>query len=340
MQDPVADHCHFDLQCQYEEEVGLGTRKRWWELSVGTTIFYLTQTAHSMSQYEKGWSAFSTVHKQRVRWVPVTISDSTQTATDKSQIPRSVKLKLFYYQKDLDTKVLVDSTLEYAEWEDVPVNDATGQLMWDLFDSNKSSSVLLSSGPRSGESFDLSYRLQIEWKAIGYLDILNSLHFDIFPIYIVLYVMFGGGLVVFMFLVWFLKRICTKLRDPPHLVLVDLSLLYTQPLLTGFALSLVPAALAVLVLYGVYLVEYPFSDIPGSYGDNEELNPLRISLYRSGRMGYAMLLFGVYFVVQGSQLIISRPRKLEFDNYAWRYMTVHDARAMILHLFTVTLFSS
>ena len=68
---------------------------------------------------------------------------------------------------------------------------------------------------------------------------------------------------------------------------------------------------------GVYLTEYPFADIAGSYTDIEELDLARMEQYRSGRLGYAMILFGLYAVIQGSQMIIPRPSKLEFDNVAW-----------------------
>ena len=311
LKNPIADYCNFEIQCQYEEEVGLGTRKRWWEVAVGTTIFYLTREAQSNVAYQDGWTSFSDSYKNKLRYIPVTISKSTQQATDQQQIPTIVTMNLFYYQKDLDTKIIIETYLEYDGWKDVPVDETTGKLLIDIFENN--GSVLL----QDGTTFDLTYQLNINYQAIGYLDILNNLHFDIFPIYIILYLMVGGFIAAFMFGVWMLKRMCTKLRHPPLLNLTDLSYLYIQPMLSGFGLSLIPAILGALFLYGLYLVEYPFGDIAGNYQDIEELTITRIQIYRSGRLGYAMILFGVYFVIQGSSMIIAEPKQVEFDNIAW-----------------------
>eukprot|EP01084_Bolivina_argentea_P190045 326706_1 len=167
MKYPITDYCNFNITCQYEENVGLATRKRWWELPVGTTIFYLTREAHSNEEYTNGWTSFSQVFRNKIRLIPVKISKSTQKLSDKyskNQIPTIIILNIFYYQKDINTKILIETYLEYDGWKDVPVDNTTGMLIIDSFYSN--GSVLTT----NGDIFDLKYKLQINYQAIGYMD--------------------------------------------------------------------------------------------------------------------------------------------------------------------------
>ena len=196
MKDPVADYCNFNLTCQYEEEVGIGTRKRWWEISEGTTIFYLTSEAQSIiDKYDVDheWISFSELHKNKLRYIPVTLTRSTKLATDQQQIPTLITLNIEYYQQDVDTKLIIDTSLEYDGWKDVPIQETTGQLIIDSF--YKNGSVLLT----DGDIYDLTYQLNINYKAVGYMEIFNNLHFHIFPLYIVLYFFIGGFMILFMF---------------------------------------------------------------------------------------------------------------------------------------------
>ena len=119
MTEPVADRCDFAMQCQYKEAVGLGTRKRWWELAVGSTLFYLTRSPQSMAaRYDtgEGWMAFSTVYKQRLRYVPVKLVSSSQAPTDQVQIPRLVTVTLRYHQSDAQHEHMVSGEVEYDTW--------------------------------------------------------------------------------------------------------------------------------------------------------------------------------------------------------------------------------
>ena len=53
--EPVADCCDFGMQCQYEEAVGLGTCKRWWELAVGSTLFNRARRSRWRRATPAGW---------------------------------------------------------------------------------------------------------------------------------------------------------------------------------------------------------------------------------------------------------------------------------------------
>ncbi len=58
---PISDECYVSLQCLYEETMGISGNERWWELSVGDTLFYLTKEALAPSVYTEGegWELFS-----------------------------------------------------------------------------------------------------------------------------------------------------------------------------------------------------------------------------------------------------------------------------------------
>ena len=73
---------------------------------------------------------------------------------------------------------------------------------------------------------------------------------------------------------------CTSLRHPPMLNLTDLCFIH-QPLFTGFVISLIPAIIASMMLYGFYWLNIHLN-IPGSYTDIDALTSTRINKYRGG----------------------------------------------------------
>ena len=72
------------------------------------------------------------------------------------------------------------------------------------------------------------------------------------------------------------------------------------PLFGKYALALVPTGMAIAVLYGV-IDRVTRRAHPRRIHDIEELDLTRSEQYRSGRLGYAMILFGLYAVIQGSR---------------------------------------
>ena len=296
---PVADVCHRQLACRYDETlVSREAVPRWMELETGAVAFRLLKDPLAFIQYA---SKKRTGNNDDMTWVealveaqgvdaamvPVVVDRTAAGALPGGCsylcYPRRVTLELGYHQRTPRRKRLVHAAL-----------------VFEAFDKNAT---------RPDYTFALRYVALSYWDMYVHFAFSEGVFF-VFSLVVGLLLVTGAASF------WGLVRILSPLRHPPRLRAWRTMALRLWPAATGLALGLLPP---VLVLVGVDLFLQRAAGMVGSPVDTHEggpldrwalrwydlfVDPTRVEAGRQGRLGFALAVIGLVSVIRTLQALM------------------------------------
>lgn len=143
--------------------------------------------------------------------IPVIVTANTASETP-GMYPRQVNFKIAYYQ----------------------VDDFTKKIIY----------VRMTFGKGTNDPRDTSYRLQLNYFALGYMALILNFAYPV-QLFIVMFFFLGCVLIGLGAFFWVLNRVCTQLLNPPELKLWSMLSLVAPPAAAGTFLG--------IILVGVYL---------------------------------------------------------------------------------------
>uniref|UniRef100_A0A7S0QR61 Tyrosine-protein kinase ephrin type A/B receptor-like domain-containing protein n=1 Tax=Cryptomonas curvata TaxID=233186 RepID=A0A7S0QR61_9CRYP len=246
----IADACHWIIHCSYEEQIDkTPLPQRWFSRDPGSILFSLTRDAFNENDYRNLNTFKSFLNTDLL--VPAYVSSPDIPYDPKlvvSGVPRKVTLILSYYQRDINTKRIVDASVSLDDYE-IPDN-------------------VTAPGARD-------YTLEINFKAISWSSLLNLFALDL-EVYAVFYMLLGLSVVVFGAVFWAFNRLFTRLSSPPAFRFLSYAGLTTLPPIQGFLIALIPILAIVLFL------EILFNQINLLSLPNETFGNIADNLYGSG----------------------------------------------------------
>lgn len=303
-QNPIADYCVRNLQCNYEETLGNpDPTPRWFEASTGMTLFhflrdpidyyqYTGRTSTHPSPYDRGGGGAvrDALAASEDALISVDVDHSAGDAITGCQIScfaRSYLFDITYFQINNHEKRIVGATLSGSE-----------------YDFN---------------SADTSYSLQLQFRPLGYIDLLLSFQFDI-SLYFVLSMAVGLVTITICILTWIVARLTTQLQNPPDLKMTGMLGLIAPPALAGVLLALVPiwflTSLGNLFING-YFYSDPLHPQATAFGSqpldsyNVDYNNLGQAFYagegqicRYGRLGLVFIFIALCCFAAGALKIL------------------------------------
>ena len=216
-------------------------------------------------------------------------------------VPRVVEFNIEYYQVDRGQKRLVRSFIEFSDF----CNTATSELARRDFASR---------GITACKSADYNYTVEFTLTPLPWLDLLNLFEFSV-DVYLSLFVVIGGFLIGIGSLIWFVHLLGTRLKRAPTFRFSDLWTIVTPAPFFGAVYASIPAMTALGFVFVWFIhsasnepVQNPsaiaLEGIPGDWLDIAVLDADRVNNYRQGRVGTALLCFGLYVVTQGVKMFI------------------------------------
>jgi len=226
--------------------------------------------------------------------VPVTIIDSAVPVDDSikaNSVPRSVTLKLQYYQRSQARKRIIVASIAF---DDYSSKEQDGKVARD-------------------------FNLLVEYRAMDYLSLLNGFSFDP-PIYLILFLIAGTASMFFYVVFWAFQRVFTRLQRPPKLAIWTYLRIVLAPV-RGCLLAFIPCLIIFAVIHGLLRsLKYPlFSDFNELYTDFESgsqwTNTGRTSVatllglsadkqVQQGRIAIAIVTWGLYLCLTAALAFI------------------------------------
>lgn len=287
-QEPIADLCIADIQCNYEEDLASAdVTPRWFEQGQDTPIFYLLREAAPFGEYLRGGAYYDDLYDAfgSDYFIPVTVDNSAASnlGGDCTNLcfPRSVTLDIAYYQVDKHVKRIIMAKLILADYD----RDAT----------------------------NTEYTLSINLHPLDYLNLIVQFAFEQ-EVYVGLFFVIGGAMTAAAFIFWLFVRITSILQSPPRFRFSAMFALIAPPISVGVALALAPIS-AVVVGFYVLLNGYKYyisnstycliDNIVKHYMDTK-IDPDEVEATRFGRLGLCFLAFGLYLIVLGTQIFLPK----------------------------------
>ena len=298
-QEPIADYCVRNLQCNYEENLGNpDPTPRWFEASTGTALFHFlrdpidyyeytgrTSTHPSPTDRGGGGAVRDALAASEDALISVDIDHSAGDAITGCLIScfaRSYLLDITYFQINNHEKRIVGATLTGYEYD---FNTA-----------------------------DTSYSLGLQLRPLGYVDLLLNFQFDI-SLYFVLSMVVGLVTISICILTWIVARLTTQLQNPPDLKMTGMLGLIAPPALAGVLLALFPIWILTSlgnVLINGYFYSDPLHPQATAFGTqpldayNVNYNSLGQAFYagegqtcRYGRIGLVFIFIAICCFVAG-----------------------------------------
>ena len=292
-----------EMSCQYEETIYQnGAQLRWYEAAEGEALFFLTKFPMSYSSfYDEGSGQWGRTPALREllgsdNLIPVEVEEGNASST--LLVPRHVELQMNYYQRTKKRKSLVSATLKFMDKCTISESQTEIESLAAL-----DPPIL----PCSADDYD--YVLSFRWFPLSWLDLMNNFEFGI-DVYAIIFS--GVGLVTIGvgFVIWFVSRVLTRLRSPPSFKFFGLFRLVAFPPLVGVVLATCP------ILTGVGLIKIWFLSIPnevvtlgnftGNWADTLSVSTENKATYLQGRIGAALISFGLYVVVYTTTLFVPK----------------------------------
>ena len=269
---PVADSCSISVKCYYAEDVQATSTTRWFEINQEETLYYMTRNAIDHSAFESTMQGQDSGFTQNIKDQDDLVVLVKFSPEGGSGIPTIVTMDLLYYQKDANTKLLVAAEVKLSAY---------------------SPNELTSANP--------GYTLNINYRALGWFDLLNKFQFDI-SVYLLLFIFISFILLIFGYLVYRLHMCCVK--DPPILHFRFYLWVSSLPPTIGVVCASIPI---ILVAYTLDPITMSFSSISADWAVEPPLDPDTVTMYQRGRVGMCMGFAAFGFFVYGSRLLIPKP---------------------------------
>ena len=293
---PVSDTCDRSIQCTYEETMALSSTTRWFELSAGSTMFYLTTQPWGQADFTSPSASTFLSLVGGAGAIPVTVVTDLLLNTTQMQIPRTVILDIGYYQMTQYDKQIVTATVNFTDIIPIP--------------SSYSASVDATLHERPGATATNGTRLNqytliIRYHPLSWLDLLNNF---ILPtaVYTVVFLIIGAATVFIMATFWLINRLSSKNKQVPNFRFWTFAqIIIPPPLQGGFLATLTvvtPVALIMMLLH--YLYPVAWQNTTGNYSDILSLTDTRVEFYRIGRLGAMFCFLGLMLVWVGSCLFV------------------------------------
>ena len=212
-------------------------------------------------------------------------------------LPRSVELELKYFQVSQRRKRLIRATMKLSD-----------------FDFNTKNTA-----------YEFTFSLvPLDWG-----ELLLEFAFTT-QLYLVVFFLFGLGIIIIDGLHWIIRRFTTRLKDPPKFQYWDYVKITFPPALAGVLLAVIPILLVVffmlIILRGDLMkldndcAEFSpcklFQMVPNSYSEEAaEMSDKKVYIpIRCGRVASALLCIGLYLVLVGCRIFVpNRVSKKELE---------------------------
>ncbi|RHY92009.1 hypothetical protein DYB35_001665 [Aphanomyces astaci] len=298
LEEPVADYCYRQLQCNYEEDLAsVDVNPRWYEAKDLTHLFDMLNEPVMYAQYLQGGDLYNTLLAAANSdiFVPVLVD---RTAAERIEggcllqcYPRSVTLQLMYYQVTSELKRLVSATLVFDEFD----NDASVS----------------------------DYTLKVEYAPLNYIELVIHFAFDL-NVFMVLFSCIGFTCTAIASVFWLITRLTTRIRDPPKLRYLSYLALIAPPPTIGIVLASVPCATVIgafyLLLNGDVFGDYKANAYPWSPWGSEfwgldnmknhymalQVDPTMVQTLRHGRVGLCFFILAIFLLCEGVMIFIPR----------------------------------
>lgn len=289
-QEPIADICMMDVQCNFEEDLpNADVNPRWFEQTTGTALYHILREPATLVDYLRGGAYYDDLDSSQGSdyFIPVTVDSSASAAVQGCSTlcyPRSVTLDIAYYQTDRNLKRIIVAQLIYAN-----------------YDLN---------------STDTSYTLSVNFHPLNYYDLIIQFAFDQ-EVYVGLFFVIGGIMTCVAFIFWAVVWITTLLESPPKFRFWSVFALIAPPPCVGVVLGCAPIFSVVMSFYLLLNGDRYFTNTNSSgywlldniykhYMDSS-VDPSEVSATRCGRVGFAFLALGMYLIIQGTYIYIPKP---------------------------------
>lgn len=218
----IADSCQNSLKCYYAEDLTADYEGDLWWQADNKALYYISKYAldyqfilqnvdDSNSQYFT-----SLISSQDEALVPVKFMSEGSL---KDYVPSHFTLEILYNQKSITDKEIVSVTVTASEYK------------------SKSSTK--------------EYTLEVVFKAMNYLQLINSFQFDI-AIYLLLYAFIGVLAIGGIMLLWLFNKTVSSVRYPPKLRIKQTFLVAFLPAITGCFRATLPIVVYALILENVF----------------------------------------------------------------------------------------
>lgn len=311
------------FQCEFEEAISVTPVPltfRWFEASLGTTLFYITnipivpdyyspiytQDVFGNRNYLQYWGQSNFINNMLSdpsQALPVHVGDITGLLSGGLEmvVPRQVRMQIRYYQVNQGTKRIVNGNIEFLE----------AFRCFTYTGGSLAQQALEQAGiPQcdldiNGNIASSEYQLEIQFYPLQWYTLLNVFQFT-WPIYIIFFFFTGLATIAAAVAVYILNRLLTRLRYPPQFHGVPL--LYAVGFPSVFGCILGSGAVFIPVIFvwwwltpaadgGIFcsqnlvdpasITPYCFENIAGSWqglGDEDT--------WRNGRKGVALISIG------------------------------------------------
>lgn len=287
-QEPTADLCMADLQCNFEEDLASAdVTPRWFEQGQDTAIFYLLREAAPFGEYLRGGVYYDEVYEQfgSDYFIPVTVDNSATSDIDGDCttmcFPRSVTLDIAYYQVDKHVKRIIIAKLILADYD----RDTT----------------------------NTGYTFSVNLHPLDYINLIIQFAFEE-EVYVGLFFVLGGAMTVAAAVFWLFVRVTSILQSPPRFRFSAMFSLIAPPISVGVVLALTPIS-SVVIAFNVLLNGDKYFSSSNTYWliDNvykhyieSKIDPDEVQATRFGRLGLCFLTFGLYLIVLGTQIFLPK----------------------------------
>jgi len=313
------DNCITTLKCLYEEDFEKQYNPRpWYAQDPGEKIFYFLGDPVSAVDWKENIygtcgnqfgddsarkKLFDLLSSRRgvgvtVQELPAGITDSFRTG--QNGVPRTVTLRVKYYQESPFKKRIVTADITYddhTEWKS-------------------------STGIENRE-----YTLVIVYEAMGWVELLNNFAFSS-GLFLAVFTAVGSVNLIFIVLFWAQIRLFSVLNDPPSLNFMEYFRLSAYPRFVGFLLALVCVSTSVPIMVAVFGLDSSFQLGNGIFdGASPEFNDeftssesfqdeskgeLRDQVIR-GRFSSCFFFIGFYIALASTRLVIIKRSDRELE---------------------------
>ncbi|OQS07754.1 hypothetical protein THRCLA_00251, partial [Thraustotheca clavata] len=332
---PLADSCGLpttgiEIQCTYEEDLAGGSdATRWYESDPGTVLFWLTANPIAASDFVGNYSTSDPIYWGQTDLLMSLLSTSDLIAVAGNYITyfhshcilvgqnsqgysmvmvQTVQLQINYYQISQGQKIIVNGKVDFA---DQCVVSTAPQ---DVENAAVNGIYPCTTNVVTGKLLSTDYTLQVTFQALSWYDLMNGFQFSI-KFYVLLFSAIGVGMILQGYVIYLINRIFTKMRHPPPFRLREfLKAIAPQPA-AGAAYALIPIVGVTFVIYAWWNVlkskspvlnpnAASFEDISGDWLYISALDVQHIQMYKAGRVGIAITVFGVYMLLLGVKYAI------------------------------------
>jgi hypothetical protein len=227
----ASDLCDYDIRCKFEEKITEPSNfVYWYNTPVGETLFQLVADPLQADQFDSDKDS-QYIEKFKGTSLLVQVKVGTpETEYVKNDavpaVPREVLLQINYWQRNSKQKRIISAQITFEKWD-----------------------KRLTADPALGQySNHTDYTLKIQYSALDWWKLLDEFAFDI-EVFLLIYAF--GGFIIFveMFAYWGVHRLCTRLQDPPKLMMREYFNVLEMPILRGFCLGVLPIIAVILMIY-------------------------------------------------------------------------------------------